>query len=271
MDPCSVFSGSELGIRYHPENRNYNRITIRGFSLKINRDTTQRREISFHRPINWNRCTRTVNGLEEKVSSFFDSRGDVLSQPFFEIRVNRIQDSPRPWRLGEYKTKRETVASLKRESDCFDRFQDERTNYLKAWNCLSERKASPEGEFMGFTPPTGGTKRNTAGRATPFRKIILARIRLSNYRTRRITPYSTLCSRIIHPVTQRSRPCNCFHRFLTPRISDSPTTGNIFHHGIVKREMDRWWSSRKIEESLQGRIESRETRVHPAIEEKTLR
>lgn len=108
---------------------------------------------------------------------------------------------------------------------------------------------------MGFTPPTGGTKRNTAGRATPFRKIILARIRLSNYRTRRITPYSTLCSRIIHPVTQRSRPCNCFHRFLTPRISDSPTTGNIFHHGIVKREMDRWWSNRKIEESLQGRIE----------------
>lgn len=69
----------------------------------------------------------------------------------------------------------------------------------------------PEGEFMGFTPPTGGTKRNTAGRATPFRKIILARIRLSNYRTRRITPYSTLCSRIIHPVTQPSRPCNCFY------------------------------------------------------------
>lgn len=101
--------------------------------------------------------------------------------------------------------------ALRRESDCFDRFQDERTNYLKAWNCLSERKASPEGKFMGFTPPTGGTKRNTAGRATPFRKIILARIRLSNYRTRRITPYSTLCSRIIHPVTQPSRPCNCFH------------------------------------------------------------
>lgn len=59
------------------------------------------------------------------------------------------------------------------------------------------------GEFMGFALPTGGdgTKRNTAGRATPFRKIILARIRLSNCRTSRITPYSTLGSRIIHSAT----------------------------------------------------------------------
>lgn len=56
---------------------------------------------------------------------------------------------------------------------------------------------------MGFALPTGGdgTKRNTAGRATPFRKIILARIRLSNCRTSRITPYSTLGSRIIHSAT----------------------------------------------------------------------
>lgn len=112
---------------------------------------------------------------------------------------------------------------------------------------------------MGFAPPTGGTKRNTAARATPFRKIILARIRLSNYRTRRITPYSTLCSRIIHPVTQRyPRSCNCFHRFLTPRISDSP---GIFFT-IVNREKRNGRIEGKFarqETRKEGRKETRET------------
>lgn len=118
---------------------------------------------------------------------------------------------------------------------------------------------------MGFAPPTGGTKRNTAARATPFRKIILARIRLSNYRTRRITPYSTLCSRIIHPVTQRyPSPCNCFHRFLTPRISDSP---GIFFTAESWKE--KWSNRRKVckAKSKEGRKEGDERNgVHLAIE-----
>lgn len=73
---------------------------------------------------------------------------------------------------------------------------------LKSFQLFTNRMAN-WGEFMGFALPTGGdgTKRNTAGRATPFRKIILARIRLSNCRTSRITPYSTLGSRIIHSAT----------------------------------------------------------------------
>lgn len=73
---------------------------------------------------------------------------------------------------------------------------------LKSFQLFTNRMAN-WGEFMGFALPTGGdgTKRNTASRATPFRKIILARIRLSNCRTSRITPYSTLGSRIIHSAT----------------------------------------------------------------------
>lgn len=123
----------------------------------------------------------------------------------FKIQANRIQDCTSVGAAGsnEYETKQEPLPTREHGMRLFRaRFQDERSNYLKASNCLRTEWLTGR-EFMGFALPTGGdgTKRNTAGRATPFRKIILARIRLSNCRTSRITPYSTLGSRIIHSAT----------------------------------------------------------------------